>query len=141
MISWKMIKIYKFFATWLNHAVWDIHLKQTYLMPVWLTVKCMSALILPCHNSGSFSPQSVRFTTRFGVGKMAQAQELLQLPLLIIFPPQPHNHWQSSTSTHLQSAGSSAGYRLREFKFKTYYIKVAIKVSFSVVFVCQYTYR
>jgi len=47
-------------------------------------------MILLCHNLGSFSPQSVRFTTRLVVDKVAQEQELLQFPLLIIFPPQPH---------------------------------------------------
>jgi len=60
----------------------------------------MSELILLCHNSGSFSPQSVRLTTRFVVDKMAQELELLQFPLLIIFPPQPYTQCDQAVHKH-----------------------------------------
>jgi len=63
----------------------------------------MSELILLRHNSGSFSPQSVRFTTRFAVDKMAQEQEHLQFPLLIIFPPQPRTHCDQAVHKHVCS--------------------------------------
>jgi len=63
----------------------------------------MLELILPCHNSDSFSPQSVKFTARFVVDKMAQEQELLQFPLLVIFPPQPHNHCDHAVHKHVCS--------------------------------------
>jgi hypothetical protein len=60
----------------------------------------MSGLIFLCQNSGSFSPQSVRLTTRFVVDKMAQELELLQFPLLIIFPPQPHTPCDQAVHKH-----------------------------------------
>jgi hypothetical protein len=63
----------------------------------------MSELILLCHNLVSFSPQSVRFTTRFVVEKMAQEQEFLQLPLPMIIPPQPHTHCDQAIHYHICS--------------------------------------